>query len=301
MNEPSAYQALKEQLEYLEAAYRLHLCVKDYVGFIPIDKSLSEALAPYLGHNNPYCMFIKQNQSRYHHCLSMMKKMANKCIEEGCAYKGTCYAGVCEYVVPILWEGKLLGAITAGFFPVQAAQAQSRIAYAVGSANEAELQTARELYAQHIQPSAVSEQVFLPTLRFVASFLALTYRMGQESVAGQTLVHPRKSVDADAIFHQAVTFLHQEYQNRITVSLLASECHCSESYLNHMFTKRFGVNLNTYVNKLRIERAKVFLLETNDSMLTIALNVGFQDANYFARVFHQLIGIQPTEFRRRYR
>ena len=45
-----------------------------------------------------------------------------------------------------------------------------------------------------------------------------------------------------------------------------------------MFTKRFGVSLNTYVNTLRIERAKVFLLETNESVLTIALNVGLQDA-----------------------
>ena len=50
-----------------------------------------------------------------------------------------------------------------------------------------------------------------------------------------------------------------------------------------------------------MERAKRYLLETDDSMLSIALSVGFRDANYFARVFRQLIGIQPTEFRRRYR
>ena len=31
---------------------------------------------------------------------------------EGCTYRGACYAGVGEYVSPILWEGKLLGAVT---------------------------------------------------------------------------------------------------------------------------------------------------------------------------------------------
>lgn len=68
-----------------------------------------------------------------------------------------------------------------------------------------------------------------------------------------------------------------------------------------MLKKRLGVSMSTYVNKLRVERAKRYLLETDDSMLSIALSVGFRDANYFARVFRQLIGIQPTEFRRRYR
>lgn len=125
--------------------------------------------------------------------------------------------------------------------------------------------------------------------------------MGQESVTGQHLVNARKRSGTDELLTHAVGFLHQEYQNPITISLLAAECHCSESSLNHMLKKRLGVSMSTYVNKLRVERAERYLLETDDSMLSIALSVGFRDANYFARVFRQLIGIQPTEFRRRYR
>ena len=301
MPQTNRYQPLIHQLEYLEAAYHLHICVKDYVGFIPIDKELSAALTPYLGHSNPYCMFIKQSQSRYYHCLSMMKKMANKCLTEGCTYRGACYAGVGEYVSPILWEGKLLGAVTAGFLPMKKEEAQSRIAYAMTGAPEEELTAAQRLYEQNILPTAVPEQTLLPALDFVASYLAMTYRMGQESVTGQHLVSARKRSGTDELLTHAVGFLHQEYQNPITISLLAAECHCSESSLNHMFKKRLGVSMSTYVNKLRVERAKRYLLETDDSMLSIALSVGFRDGNYFARVFRQLIGIQPTEFRRRYR
>ena len=140
MPQPNRYQPLIHQLEYLEAAYHLHICVKDYVGFIPIDKELSAALTPYLGHSNPYCMFIKQSQSRYYHCLSMMKKMANKCLTEGCTYRGACYAGVGEYVSPILWEGKLLGAVTAGFLPLEKEEARSRIARAMEGSPDGELE-----------------------------------------------------------------------------------------------------------------------------------------------------------------
>ena len=139
MPQTNRCQALIHQLEYLEAAYHLHICVKDYVGFIPIDKELSAALTPYLGHSNPYCMFIKQSQSRYYHCLSMMKKMANKCLTEGCTYRGACYAGVGEYVSPILWEGKLLGAVTAGFLPMEKEEAQSRVTRAMAGSPDNEL------------------------------------------------------------------------------------------------------------------------------------------------------------------
>ena len=158
MAQPNRYQPLIHQLEYLEAAYHLHICVKDYVGFIPIDKELSAALTPYLGHSNPYCMFIKQSQSRYYHCLSMMKKMANKCLTEGCTYRGACYAGVGEYVSPILWEGKLLGAVTAGFLPMEKEEAHSRIARALEGSPDGELEAALRLYEQNILPTAVLEQ-----------------------------------------------------------------------------------------------------------------------------------------------
>lgn len=301
MQNQNRYQALVDQLKHLEASYHLHLCVKDYVGFIPIDKTLSAALSPWLGHTNPYCMFIKQDQRRYHHCLSMMKKMADKCLRECCAYQGVCYAGVCEYVAPILWENKLLGAITAGFWAVEPKEAESRLNRAMAGSSSEDVRLAMDMYRQHIIPTAVDPQVILPPLNLLASYLAMTYHMGRESVTGEQLTHSRKSGNAEEIFVKAISFLHQEYQNRVTVSLLASECHCSESYLNHMLKRRLGVSMSTYLNKLRIEHAKEYLLETDDTMLSIALQVGFQDSNYFARVFKELMGIQPSEFRRRYR
>lgn len=295
------YSALREQLEYLEAAYNLNICVKDYVGFIPIDKALSSALMPYVGHNNPYCMFIKQDLGRYHHCLSMMKKIAKKCLAETSHFSGTCYAGVREIVVPVRWKGKLLGVVTVGFLPVSFQERDERIQRAMKDASEADLLQATELYQANILESGANEQVILPAIKLIADFLALTYRMGQESVTGQQLVSARKTENADTIFNQAIKYIRHEYKNHISVSALAAHCACSESYLNHMLKKRLGVSVSTYVNKIRIEHAKDYLLNSNHSVLTIAMQVGFQDSNYFARVFKQLIGIQPTEFRRRYR
>jgi YesN/AraC family two-component response regulator len=60
------------------------------------------------------------------------------------------------------------------------------------------------------------------------------------------------------------------------------------------------MNVNTYINKVRIEHAKDRLLNSKDIMTSIAMDSGFNDPNYFSRVFTRLIGNTPSEFRRRY-
>ena len=88
--------------------------------------------------------------------------------------------------------------------------------------------------------------------------------------------------------------------NRITVVELSAFCHCSNSYLSRIFKRRIGVNINVYVNKVCMEFAKNPLCLSNESIAGIAASVGFDDPNYFSRVFTQIIGISPTEFRKRF-
>lgn len=88
--------------------------------------------------------------------------------------------------------------------------------------------------------------------------------------------------------------------NRITVAELSAFCHCSNSYLSRIFKRRIGVNINVYVNKVCMEFAKNPLCLSNESIAGIAASVGFDDPNYFSRVFTQIIGISPTEFRKRF-
>ena len=111
------FQHLVELIEFLERKYCLNICIKDYIGFIPINKCLDTALAPYLAHSNPYCLFVKQDRKRWFKCLSMIRPMYNKCIASNDGFFGICHAGIYEYVLPIKLDGKVLGSINIGHFP----------------------------------------------------------------------------------------------------------------------------------------------------------------------------------------
>ena len=104
----------------------------------------------------------------------------------------------------------------------------------------------------------------------------------------------------DTILTHAIEYIRLNASGHITMADLACFCHCSESYLSRIFKRRTGVNINVYVNKARIELAKNHLLLSSENIAEIAAGVGFNDPNYFSRVFTNIIGISPTEFRRRF-
>ncbi|HSH78032.1 MAG TPA: helix-turn-helix domain-containing protein [Herpetosiphonaceae bacterium] len=112
--------------------------------------------------------------------------------------------------------------------------------------------------------------------------------------------------DADALPPQtsaldkrAVAYMHQNYARQISRSELAQAVSTSEDYLSRVFNRELGLSPWQYLNRYRIYQAKELLRRTNDSISSIAQHVGFHDQRYFSRVFRNLTGSTPKEFRER--
>lgn len=295
------YYKITKYLQNLQARYGVQICIKDFCGFIPIHKDLDEALRPFLAHTNPYCMYMKSNQEHWHLCLSMIRGMYDKLECTKATYFGVCHGGLGEYVIPIFSGETLLGSINAGFFPVRAAKAERRICRSCAKEPALDPVEAKKLYHACIMTPTIEPEDLLPGLEMLAEFLGQTYRLLQQTHAVPSTTTRYHTSSEDTILSHAIEYIQQNAANKITVSELAAFCLCSESYLSRIFKRRTGVNINIYINKVRIEQAKNNLLLSDDSIADIASSVGFSDSNYFSRVFSQIIGISPTEFRRRFR
>lgn len=296
----SNYQRIRDYLDFLSQTYNLHICVKDFIGFIPINKNLDSVLSPYLAHTNPYCMFIKQDRNRYFKCLSMIRPMYNKCLADDGGFYGMCHAGVYEYVIPVRLNDDLLGSINVGCFPGKNKTAHFLVKRLFRDSDMSLQKKAIEMFDRHILPTSIQFERFIPEMLLLAEYLGQTYVNFQSSHVSRSIAAlPRESLE-DIIVPHAIEYINQNYQSKISVKQIANFCHCCESYINHTFGRRTGVNISTYINKVRIEHAKHHLLTAPDSITAIALNVGYSDSNYFSRVFTGLVGITPSEFRRRY-
>jgi AraC-like DNA-binding protein/ligand-binding sensor protein len=297
--ENARYEKMGQLLDYISHTYRVSLCFKDFTGFMPVDKELDRVLNPYQAHSNPFCMYIKSDRKQYFGCLGMMRPMMIKCAC-GKPFYGVCHAGVGEYVVPIKSGDLVLGAITAGFFPCRRELSRYLIKRRSRASKLIDYETACGLFDRFIVPAKVNLEEMFTFLEAVAEYVAATYYHFKDINIHEPFPARRMSSHEETVVSHAVDYIKQHFTSPVKVKDLAAYCYCSESYINHAFKKHIGMNLSTYVNKVRIEFAKNRLLTGNDIMTVIALDSGFNDPNYFCRVFTQLEAIPPSEWRRRY-
>lgn len=98
---------------------------------------------------------------------------------------------------------------------------------------------------------------------------------------------------------EAVTFIRFNIDQPLSLNRLADTLGVHPSYLSRAFKKTLGMTLTDYINKLRIEEAKSLLDQGNESVATIALSVGYNDPNYFSKVFTKLEQVTPKNYRKR--
>jgi len=66
-----------------------------------------------------------------------------------------------------------------------------------------------------------------------------------------------------------------------------------------LFKRATGLTFTEYVARVRIEKAKTLLLARNRRVSEIAYEVGFQSLTHFNRVFRQIVGQSPSNYRAR--
>jgi len=96
-------------------------------------------------------------------------------------------------------------------------------------------------------------------------------------------------------------YLDRHYARGLTVEQAAAMLDMSKSHFMRKFHAVTGTGLITYLNRLRIARAKQLIATTEGSLAGIGQEVGFCDQSYFGAVFRKLAGVTPSEFRRKAR
>ena len=98
---------------------------------------------------------------------------------------------------------------------------------------------------------------------------------------------------------KGITLLQRECFANEKISKYAAICGMSESYFRARFKEWAGMSPVEYRNRQRISYACGFLRNTSNQINEIARQVGFDDAFYFSRVFQQVTGLSPSDYRKK--
>lgn len=106
-----------------------------------------------------------------------------------------------------------------------------------------------------------------------------------------------RHTNSKAFINQAITYIHNHYDKKISLEDVARNLHLSKHYLCNAFKKATGENMSLYINKLRIEKAKRLLLESDSSAKEICEEVGYSNQQYFSKVFKRITGMTVVEYK----
>lgn len=88
------------------------------------------------------------------------------------------------------------------------------------------------------------------------------------------------------------------FKQPLNATILAKRVHLSTVYFSELFKKETGLSLNQYLNKIRVDKARVLIEGNTLNISEIAQAVGIDDNNYFSRIFKKHCGITPSEFKK---
>jgi len=96
-------------------------------------------------------------------------------------------------------------------------------------------------------------------------------------------------------------YLRHHYKGKLRAGEVAKAAGLSKSRASHLFREETGSSLLEYQRKLRIDRGKHLLMNSDLSLADLAVELGFFDQSHFTRTFKQTERMPPSHFRRKFR
>ena len=97
---------------------------------------------------------------------------------------------------------------------------------------------------------------------------------------------------------KAAQFIGRNYMDDISAADIAAAAGYSPNYLSRKFREAAGIGVHEYLMFIRLQRAALELVSTDDSVTEIALRCGFSDGNYFKDAFKKKYGGTPSKYRK---
>jgi len=107
-----------------------------------------------------------------------------------------------------------------------------------------------------------------------------------------------KYTNTSILIQQAQEFVQAHIREDFTRDDIANAVFVHPNYLSKLFRNETGRTLTQYITNCRIDRAKEFLRNSNDKVSAISEAVGIPSGGYFAKVFHDMTGMTPQEYRK---
>ncbi len=233
-------------------------------------------------HSEAYCTYVKSFPEMWDKCILNQNKIY-EAIEQNNneTFFGSCYAGVGEFIVPILSDGACRGFVSVGKY----VGSEGKMLH---TSNKYKIPR-NELLREYNSDLSAD----IPDLSLVDMLIHPLCVMIVSEVNKQEPYSENENIVKNSLL-----FIHRNFSAPISLSATAKYCHCSARTLSAIFKKANGVTVGEYIENLRMKNAKKLLSDSELPITSIAFLCGYADSNYFSARFRRSCGVSPGEYRK---
>lgn len=112
-----------------------------------------------------------------------------------------------------------------------------------------------------------------------------------------TITAHQERLEPDVV-HQIKQYIILHSQEDISLEMIAKRVDLSPFYISKVFKEQLGINYIDFLTECRIQKAKSMMSDPELSLKEITFEVGYNDPNYFSKVFKKVCGVSPTDYRK---
>jgi len=238
--------------------------------------------------NSPLCAHLRRRKSFAKLCRECDRKHLKVAAGGAPGRSYLCHAGLVDLVVPVSIDGRHVGSFMGGQVlprpPTEKRFEQfwGRVAQHGGGRTRT-----RSLY---FATPSISQSRLRTLVQAISLFAAHFGELGSRVLESES--------QAGSPVERACAFINEHLSRGFTLEDAARASGVTPSYLSSLFRKGLGETFVARVRRLRVERARKLLAESDQGMLRIALDSGFGSLRSFNRAFRMVTGEVPSAARR---
>jgi len=253
-------------------------------------KVLTELIAGHNIHGSLFCVIVKSDECAWNHCVECQRKINEKLKKDG-AFFGMCYAGMEEYVFPVIAD-ELLGFVSVSGYGIHRDKALPRMnaisrKYFI---DKEKLLHAYDETLTHKEANFTEIDALIPALCNMLS--SACEKLNDADIAENSRT---------AQFSQVLRYIDRNFTEKITLDTLCRQYNCSRSTMSHLFKASTGKSIPEYVRSKRLEKARQLLENTGYNATEISQLVGYGDSDYFINIFSKAYGAPPIKYRQKHK
>lgn len=238
-------------------------------------------LASYPHKKSKFCNEIGKNKKSYQHCLDCDYKAMEHVKESGELYIYKCHFGLNEAIMPLYSYGVLTGYLMMGQAVIGTYRNYSEIIE-----KSKEYFDDQEKLKKYVAKIAIlnEDQVcsFANICDIYAKYISLTNRVQAKH---------------DNLAQEVKKYIISNYNKEITIEQLCAYFFCSRSTLLNHFKSKYNTTIHKFLLDYRLEIASELLINEKISVKEISYKCGFEDPNYFCKVFRKKYNKSPLKFK----